>query len=1141
MHDREAHAKPIEDLVRALGTDLKRGLSAEEARARLATLGANELTEKPRPGFLALLWDQFNNYLVVILIAAAVVSALLGEYVDSIAILCIVALNAVVGVIQESKAEQVLAALRKMAAPTAQVVRDGRQETVPARELVPGDIVLIEAGNFVPADVRLVQAVNLKADEASLTGESVPVDKRAEPVLDRDIPLGDRTNSAFMGTLITYGRGTGVVCATGMSTQIGLIAEMIQSYEDEDTPLQQKLAHLGKVLGSVVLAICAVVFVYGLVRDTRLASLPELGALGYLAAEKGDIIQLFMTAVSLAIAAVPEGLPAIVTICLALGMQQMIRRHALIRKLPAVETLGCATVICSDKTGTLTQNQMTVVQGWVAGMRFQVTGEGYDPNGRFLADGEPFDPAACPETALLLQGAMLCNDAKLERRDDVAGAAGWRILGDPTEGALVVGAAKAGFSRKELEAALPRVHEIPFDSERKRMTTVHRRAPGVQAAASASDSSPFVAFVKGAPDVILGLCTHRLEAGRAVKLTPERRAEILEQNRTMASGALRVLGVAMRVLDELPLGVGLEALEKDLTFVGLLGMIDPPRPEVAEAVAVARGAGLKSVMVTGDYKETAQAIAREIGLLTPQGVVLTGAEIDKLSDAELAARADRLEVCCRVSPQHKTRIVEALKARGHIVAMTGDGVNDAPALKRANIGVAMGITGTDVSKQTADMVLTDDNYASIVAAIEQGRIIYSNIRKFVYFLLACNAGEILIIFGAMLVGMPIPLRPVQLLWLNLVSDGAPALALGMEKGERDIMKQAPRPPREPVINRDMAAGIGVVAAVDTLAILTVFYLGLQRYPGELEAAQTIAFVTLCTSELLRAFTARSEHHSVFSIGVFSNPWMIGAVLVSFALVLVVVYVPFLRPFFDTVPLAPEDWLLMLPFFFASPLAMELLKSHQRGRAARLAPAVQAADPPAPVARAAARHPGPGALRRVLLVVDGSPNCEAAARHVVRQFMSDTAIETHLLNVQPPFSRYVARFVNRRTLRDYHREQAEHALRPVRRLLDSFGVPYSTHIEVGEKARCVAEAARRLRCERIVVGAARKVSLTRLAEHWFAQRVLELATVPVELVAGNAVSPWERYGTPPRPQRSLGYWLRRWRTDLTPGPDAGTRD
>jgi len=954
MHDRDSHGKPVDELVEAFKTHLEQGLTPEQARTRLLEHGANELSERPRPGFLALLGAQFNNYLVIILVVAAVISFALGEWVDSIAIVVIVALNAVVGVIQESKAEQALAALRKMAAPSAQLIRDGHRVTMPGREIVCGDIVVLEAGNYVPADVRLFESFNLKVEEASLTGESVPVEKDPAIVLDREVPLGDRRNTAFMGTVVTYGRGKGLVTATGMDTQIGLIAQMIQSFEDEATPLQRKLSHLGKVLGSACLAVCAVVFIYGLVRDTPITDVASIGLLEYLQAEKKDIVNLFMTAVSLAIAAVPEGLPAIVTICLALGMQRMIRHHALIRKLPAVETLGCATVICSDKTGTLTQNQMTVVQGWAGGRRFRVTGEGYATRGEFFAGNERIDPRTDPDIDTLLRGAVACNDARLEEQTD-ADAGAWNIIGDPTEGALIVAAEKSGLRQGELARAMPRLQEIPFDSDRKRMTTIHAH-PGVMEAAAGAVAAPaFIAYVKGAPDVVLELCTHMLDDGKEVDLTHGMRNAILDQNRDMASQALRVLGVACRPLADMPADVAPATVEHHLVFVGLLGMIDPPRPEVIEAIRVARGAGLRTVMVTGDYKDTAEAIARDIGLRTPGGMVLTGAEIDKLSDEELALRVDHLDVCCRVSPQHKTRIVEAFKARDHVVAMTGDGVNDAPALKRANIGVAMGVTGTDVAKQTADMVLTDDNFASIVSAIEQGRIIYSNIRKFVYFLLACNVGEILIVFGAMLFGMPMPLRPVQLLWLNLVSDGAPALALGLEQGDRDIMKQPARSPKEPVINRDMAVGIAVVGVVDMVAILGVFFLAMQLHPGHLEAAQTMAFVTLCTSELIRAFAARSESQSVFSIGVFSNRWMVAAVTASFALVLAVVYVPFLAPFFDAVPLGAGDWLVMLPFFFVSPVAMELLKVVFRRRRSRAAARVLAADdsaeattPPAPL-------------------------------------------------------------------------------------------------------------------------------------------------------------------------------------------------
>ena len=937
MEFSECHHLPVEHIISQLETHLERGLTQNEAQARLKKYGHNELKERPRPGFLSMLLDQFNNFLVIILIIAAVVSLLLGEIIDATAIMVIVVLNAIVGVVQESKAEKALAALKKMAAPSAQVIRDGHQVTVLSPNLVPGDIVLIEAGNYVPADIRLVESVNLKIEEASLTGESVPVDKHAAVVLDKDIPIGDRRNSAFMSTLVTYGRGKGLVTGTGMHTQIGMIAEMLQSYEEESTPLQIKLDQLAKMLGIVCLAICGIIFFYGLIRDTRFGTIFSQGFLTYLTTEKKDIIELFMTAVSLAIAAVPEGLPAVVTICLALGMHRMIRRHVLIRKLPAVETLGCATVICSDKTGTLTQNEMTVVQGWAGGIRFKITGEGYNPSGQYSIDSRLFEPTKDPNVSLLLHGSLLCNDAKLEERKGEEGEPAWHMVGDPTEGAMVVAAAKAGLWREAVDKVFPRVQEIPFDSERKRMTTIHQyQTAGDQPTPIGFDFPEVCTFVKGAPDIILDLCDSIIKDGKAIPLSAEKRKDVLAENQDMARQALRVLGMAYRPMDSVPNQCTPEEMERGLTFIGLLGMIDPARPEVREAVKVAQGAGLKSVMVTGDYKDTAEAVAREIGLLTPGGKVLSGAELEKMSEEELAAVIDKVDVCCRVSPQHKTKIVDAFKARGHVVAMTGDGVNDAPAMKRANIGVAMGITGTDVSKETADMVLTDDNFASIVSAIEEGRIIYSNIRKFVYYLISCNIGEILIIFLAMLGGVPMPLRPVQLLMLNLVTDGAPALALGMEKGEPDIMKRPPRPTKEPVINWEMQIGTVVQAVVMTSAVLGCYYWALKMYPQQVERAQTMAFVALCLSELFRAFTARSEHYGILSIGVFSNRWMLWAVGGSFLLVIISVYVPFLQPFFDTVPLSFRDWLVMTPFIFMASIAAEITKIYLRWKSAKLA-------------------------------------------------------------------------------------------------------------------------------------------------------------------------------------------------------------
>ncbi len=919
------------DALDALRVAEDRGLSSPEAQARLAAFGSNELTEAPRPTIWARLYAQFKDFLIVILIVASVVSVLLGEYVEAGAIMAIVLLNAILGVIQESRAEEALAALKKMTAPEAQTLRDGRRQPLPARDLVPGDIVFLETGNYVPADVRLVEAVNLKIEEASLTGESVPVQKRADAVLDREASLGDRKNCAFSSTVVTYGRGRGLVVSTGMQTQIGKIADLIQSFETEPTPLQRKLDGLGKTLGVAALAVCALVFAIGMVRF-MLNPIPGMTLLE-------EALELFIVAVSLAIAAVPEGLPAVVTICLALGMQRMVARHALLRRLPAVEALGSATVICSDKTGTLTQNAMTVVQVFADDTLLNISGEGYTPEGEFQ-EGEAkqersVDAAAFPGISLLLRAGLLCNDAKLdlEREPGVTdGKAQWRMVGDPTEGVLVVAAGKAGYWREEVERDLPRMAEIPFDSDRKRMTTIHDMRSSRYSAEKARwdqllGGQSHLAIVKGAPDLTLGLCTHIYRDGKVVPLVEADRHRILAENTGLASNALRVLAAAVRPLSEVPQEDDLNpgVVEHDLIFVGLWGMIDPARPEVKPAIALARSAGIRTVMITGDYPNTAEAIAREIGLLRPGGAVRTGQDLDALDDAALSEVATKVDVYARVSPQHKVRIVDALKAQGHIVAMTGDGVNDAPALKRADIGVAMGITGTDVSKETAAMVLTDDNYASIVAAVEEGRVIYSNIRKFVFFLLSANVGEILIILIATLLGWPLPLAAIQLLVLNLITDGAPALALGLEKGEPDIMKRAPRHPDEPVIDPTMRLRILIQGVVDTVAVLAVFRIGLAWYPENIHHAQTMAFAVLSISELLRAYSARSEYHSVFRIGLLTNKYMQYAVLSSLVILLAIIYVPVLDPVFNTAFLGVRDWLIIVPFLFMPVIAAEVTK------------------------------------------------------------------------------------------------------------------------------------------------------------------------------------------------------------------------
>jgi len=918
------HALSVQEAIRALQTDGEVGLTSAEAKRRLTQYGANELEEKPPPTFWDRLWNQLTEFVVIILLVAAVVSALLGDWIEAAAIMAIVVLNSAVGVIQESKAEEALAALKKMAAPDAQVIRDSRRVIVPARELVPGDIVLLEAGSIVPADLRFTQTMNLKVEEASLTGESVPVNKHAEHVVSADAGIGDRHNMAYMSTVVTYGRGQGIVSGTGMGTEIGHIAEMIQSVEEEDTPLQKKLDQLGKTLGIGSLATVGLVLAIGLLRPLVLGEyVPD-----WVEYSK----DFFILAVSLAIAAVPEGLPAVVTICLALGMQEMVKRHALIRRLPAVETLGSAMVICSDKTGTLTQNQMTAVRVWADGKEYRVTGRGYEPVGQFEFDGQPVEMAKHPTLRNILWGGTLCNDSVLEKDSESSG--GYRMVGDPTEGAMVVASAKAGYWREELEGVFPRVNEIPFDAERKRMSTIHTLGGHDPEGLSplSANGTEYVAVVKGAPDLVLDQCTMLQTDEGTVPLTADTRQEILDANVTMATQALRVLAVAYRPLDQVPDEPKPAEIERDLVFVGLQGMIDPARPEVLPAVKRAQGAGLRTIMVTGDYAATAAAIAEEIGILRPGRETVSGAELEAMSEAELDTRIDNVDVFSRVAPHHKMRIVAALRNRGNVVAMTGDGVNDAPALKQADIGIAMGITGTDVTKQTADMVLTDDNYASIVSAIEQGRIIYSNIRKFVYFLISCNVAEIMILFLSTLFGWEAPLTAIQLLWLNLLSDGAPALALGMEKGDPDIMDRPPRPPDEPVINRPMIIGVIVQTIAITAAVLGAYWLG-RLYFAEragtdpLITAKTMAFVTLVLSELLRAYTSRSERYPLFKLGVFTNKYMQYAVGFSMVMLFLVIYlpVPAIREIFDTVPLDLMEWLAILPLILLPSIAAEVQK------------------------------------------------------------------------------------------------------------------------------------------------------------------------------------------------------------------------
>ena len=946
------HALKTDEVLNRLKVE-GNGLTSEEAKKRLEQYGPNQLKEAPRPTFLQMLWEQLNNFVVILLIVASLISAVLGDYVEAAAIMAIVVLNSVLGIVQERRAEEALAALKKLAAPDAQVMRDGHRVSVPSYELVPGDLVFLEAGNFIPADIRLLEAINLRVEEASLTGESLAVQKNAATVLDKNVPLGDRKNTAFMGTVVAYGRGRGVVTSTGMHTQLGLIASMLQNVEAEETPLQRRLDQLGKSLSVAALFLVAIVFIVALINNTNINEL-FTGPLAYFQEYLPTVTETFIIAISLAIAAVPEGLPAVVTISLALGMREMIKRHALIRKLSSVETLGSATVICSDKTGTLTQNEMTVTCMWVDGQFINITGTGYAPRGDFLIDGDIVDMFEYPGARTALWLGVLNNDAEIESTGIIEDQQTYRIVGDPTEGALLVAATKAGAEHLDIDKAYPRENEVPFDSERKRMITIHNVSEP-----DPNDLSPFKNFkmhnwdviaVKGAPDVVLDLCSHYQTIHDESKpLDDETRERILAANDAMTKDALRVLGLAYRVEEDVPdnpENIKAEELEKDLVFVGLVGMIDPARTEVKPALEHAREAGIRTVMITGDYPNTARAIAETIHLLRPGKNVMTGAQLDAIDDGELRKVIEDTDVFARVSPEHKMRIVDALQANDEVVAMTGDGVNDAPAIKRADIGVAMGITGTDVAKETADMVLTDDNYASIVSAVEQGRIIYSNIRKFVFFLLSSNVAEIMIIFLATLAGLPAPLTAIQLLWLNLITDGAPALALAVEKGDPDIMQQKPRAKSEPIVNRTMMLGLGIQTVAQTAAVLTAFALGLiwhleaganvignpiayllqHEWSGiDVQTAETMAFVTLSLCELFRAYTVRSERASLFRIGIFSNRYMQYAVGLSMALLILVCTVPFLQPIFNTHFLSPTEWGIVVGLALIPATAEEITK------------------------------------------------------------------------------------------------------------------------------------------------------------------------------------------------------------------------
>ena len=854
-----------EETTTHLNVTVDQGLPENEIENRFAKFGPNELIEKGAKSPWKILFDQFKETMVVVLIIAAVISALLSDWKDAIAILVIVILNAILGFVQEYRAEQAMQALKKMAAPIVRVRRDGHVLEIEAHLLVPGDIILLEAGNAVPADARLVESASLRVTEASLTGESHAIDKTIEVLAGDDLPLGDQHNLVFMGTAVSYGRGVAVVVETGMRTQLGHIAEMIQSVEGEQTPLQKRMAQLGRTLAFAAIAIVGVVFALGVLRGE-------------------NISEMFITSIAMAVAAIPEGLPAVVTISLALGAQRMLRRQALIRRLPAVETLGSVTTICSDKTGTLTENRMTVTVLDVLGetQQFNAILE----KGLPVLDAEfrPGERSAVRSLGLLIKAAALVNDAVIEE-DSTAG--GYHMIGDPTEGALLVTAAKLGLWKPDLDRRWPRQTEVPFTSERKRMTTVHQANIPLDAPSEAPwCDSPYVAFCKGAVDEMLSITEFVWSGDQAVPLDNELRERILGANNDLAQNGQRVLGVAFRPLDELPAQADEGLLETGMTFIGLVGMIDPPRPEVKEAVETSRTAGIRPVMITGDHPLTALRIAKDLGISTEDGKILTGQQLAQMSASDLENAVEDVSVYARVSPEHKLKIVEALQRRGHIVAMTGDGVNDAPALRKSDIGVAMGITGTDVSKEAADMVLLDDNFATIVKAVAEGRTIYDNIRKFIKYTMTSNAGEIIVMLLAPFFGMPLPLTALQILWINLVTDGLPGLALGVEPPERNTMKRPPYAPTESIFARGMGTHILWVGPLMGLVSLLI---GLWGYQTGSPYWQTMVFTTLTLSQMGHALAIRSGRDSLFRIGLFSNKPLLGAVLLTFVLQLFITY------------------------------------------------------------------------------------------------------------------------------------------------------------------------------------------------------------------------------------------------------------
>jgi Ca2+-transporting ATPase len=895
------HDRTIDEIVGQLTTDPTRGLSTREAAERLTQDGLNELSKGESVSPLTILAGQFSNLVIWVLIGAAVVSGILGETLDGIAIIAIVLLNALVGFIQEYRAERAAAALARLTAPRAKVVRDGQATVIAAAEVVRGDVLLFEAGDLVAADARLVEAAVLRANEAALTGESQPVEKQTGLCI-ADTSLADRTNMAFLGTSIVGGSGRAVVVATGMATEVGHIAELLQTVKRDTTPLQKRLDQVARRLLWACLGIVILIFALGLLRSSA-------------------IFELFLGAVSLAVAAIPEGLPAVVTIALALGMQRMARRNALVRRLPAVETLGCAQVICSDKTGTLTVGEMTARKLITSDRIFNVSGEGYATAGVFVADGQECTVAEDPPLSLLLCAAAACNDAELiEREQQLA------VVGDPTEGALLVVAAKGGVTRQRIESEMPRLHTIPFDSDRKRMTVLRCR-----------EAQPW-AFVKGAPEMILARCTH-IHTARGVKpMTESDRASMAEANALMASEALRVLAFAERPIENFsaPTEISLsdDALEQGLTLLGLIGLQDPPRAEAREAIQRCKHAGIRTVMITGDHPDTARAVARELGILDHGDEAVVGFELDRMDERTLAQRVHQISVYARVTAEHKLRIVRAWKSRGAVVAMTGDGVNDAPALKEASIGVAMGRSGTEVTKEAADLIITDDNFASIVAAVEEGRGIYDNIAKTLAYLLAGNAGELTVMLVAAVVGWPLPLLPIQLLWINLVTDGLPALALATDPIDADVLARPPRQQDIELLDWAFLKRIALIGFLTASVALAAFAYELYT-DGNIAQARSAAFSALVIAELLRSFGARSEDYTVLQVGPFSNMRLFAIVSISLTLQLLIHNVLILQRLFGTEPISLVQGAVWLMLGAIPLLVIELEKVLRRSQTTRL--------------------------------------------------------------------------------------------------------------------------------------------------------------------------------------------------------------